>query len=264
MKRAFFTPRWIITTLLVIAAVAVMARLGFWQLERLEQRRAFNQRVQAQIDAPPLDLNGSLPVEQLYDMEYRQALVRGVYDAQNEVILRNQVHQNMPGYHLLTPLRIEGSEYGVLVDRGYIPFDQADVAQRAQYAEEGTVEVHGIFVRPHVPRIFGAPDPTLVPGEQRRDAWNAVDLERIQQQVPYPLLPVYIQAGPASASEEVESFPIAQPEQPELSEGSHMGYALQWFAFALILAAGYPFFVKKQLSSVEKPGVTGIMDKEGG
>lgn len=262
MSRTLLTPRWIITTLLVVMAVGVMARLGLWQLDRLEQRREFNQRVLAQVDAPPLDLNQSLPLDQLYDMEYRRVRVRGVYDPQNEVVLRNQVYQNQPGYHLLTPLRIEGSEYAILVDRGFVPMDQASAEQREQYVEIGTVEVQGRFLRPHVPRFAGAPDPTLAPGETRLDAWNAVNLERIQQQTTYPLLSVYLQVevDPANTA----GFPVAQVEQPDVSEGPHMGYALQWFAFAAILAVGYPFFVVKQIKPVEDQKYLVVTDKKGG
>jgi surfeit locus 1 family protein len=56
MLKKLLTPRWILPTLLAIAGVAVLIRLGIWQLDRLEQRRAFNARVSAQENAPLLDL----------------------------------------------------------------------------------------------------------------------------------------------------------------------------------------------------------------
>lgn len=249
--RKFFTPRWLITTLLVVVAVGVMARLGVWQVDRLAERRAFNARVEAQVKAPLLDLNEPFTVENLYDMEYRQVVVRGIYNPQQEIVLRNQVWGNRPGYHLLTPLRLENSDYVVLVDRGFIDLDQGQPASWAVYALPGAVEVHGILRRPHVPRFFGVPDPTLAPGESRLDAWNAVNLERIQEQVDGKLLPVYILAAPDPAQ---PGPPYASLEQPDLSEGSHFGYAVQWFSFAAILGLGYPFFVRKQLAVGETGG----------
>lgn len=247
MARTLLTPRWIITTLLVIVAVGVMVRLGFWQLDRLAERRAFNTRVQAQVDAPPIDLNQTLPVDQLYDMEYRQVIVRGEFDPANSVILRNQVHDGRPGYHLLTPFKIAGSEYAVLVDRGYIPMEDSQPEQWSKHAVTGEVTLEGVIQRAHVPRMFGVPDPTLAPGQNRLDAWNAPNLERIQEQVPYPLVPVLV-AAEANPNNGV-GFPLAQVGQPDLSEGSHMGYAIQWFAFAGILGLGYPFFVRSQICS---------------
>ena len=242
--RSFFTPRWILTTLLVIAAVGVMVRLGFWQLDRLHERRAFNARVEAQINAPALDLNQEIPVNDLTGMEYRPVVVRGVYDPKNEVVLRNQVSNGMPGYHLLTPLRITGSEQSVLVDRGYIPLEDGKLPARGQYAQTGTIEVKGVIRLAHVPRYFGVPDPTLAPGETHLDAWNALNLARIQEQTPYSLLPVYVQAAPDPAK---TGGPEASIDQPDITEGPHLGYAFQWFSFAAILALGYPFFVRKQL-----------------
>jgi surfeit locus 1 family protein len=73
--------------------------------------------------------------------------------------------------------------------------------------------------------------------------WNNADLEQIASQLPYPVLPVYIQEQPDPAD---AAPPIPFQPELELTEGPHMGYALQWFTFTAILVAGYPFFVRKQ------------------
>jgi surfeit locus 1 family protein len=246
MWRKLLTPRWILTTLLAAAAVAGMVRLGIWQLDRLDQRRQFNSRVKAQMEASPLNLPGQLPqnTSSLYDMEYRQVTASGEYDFQNEILLRNQVWEGQPGYHLITPLRLAGSQVAILVDRGFVSLEEGKPEARVKYVQTGPVRVSGIFLRPRVPRYFGVPDPTLAPGETRLDAWHAIRLDRIQEQVGYPLLPVYLLAAPDPAR---QGPPYASLEQPDLSEGPHMGYALQWFSFATILAIGYPFFLHKQL-----------------
>ena len=246
MNRSFFTPRWIITTLLVIAAVLVMVRLGIWQLDRLEQRRAFNSRVSGQVNASELDLNRAALTSDLAVMEYRPVVVSGEFDPANEIILRNQAYDNLPGYHLITPLRIEGSDESILVDRGFIPMEDGAPDRRVKFQQRGTVTVRGILRLPHVPKFAGVPDPTLAPGETRLDAWNAINLERIRGQAPYSLLPVYLQAeaGPEGV------FPAGGIDQPDLSEGSHLSYAFQWFIFAALLGGGYPFFIKKQLKGI--------------
>ncbi len=106
--RSMLTPLWIITTLLVLAAVIGMVRLGFWQLDRLEQRRAFNARVLAQAQAAPLDLNTEMPEDpqSLYELEYRQVTARGTFDTAGEILLRNQVWEGSarvsPGHPLTT------------------------------------------------------------------------------------------------------------------------------------------------------------------
>jgi len=240
-----WTPRWIITTLLVIAGVIGMIRLGLWQLDRLEERRAFNKRVIAQVNAPVLDLPSDLPeeVQSLYDMEYRRVTVSGEYDHSGDILLRNQVWNNQPGYHIFTPLKLTGTQYSVLVDRGFILMQDGAAEKRSEYSISSEVQVTGILLRPRVPRFAGVPDPTLSPGETHLDTWNAIRLDRIQLQVSGTLLPVYVLAAPDPAE---PGPPYASLEDPDLSEGPHMGYALQWFSFAAVLAVGYPFFVRKQ------------------
>lgn len=240
--RAFFTPRWLLTTLLVLLAAAVMVRLGIWQLDRLDQRRTINRQYARAMQLPPLDLNQPLLAD-LSQEVYRDAVVTGEYDYSGEVLLRNQAWEDRPGYHLLTPLRIDGSDRLVLVDRGWIPLDDGSVERRAAYQQAGRVHVTGrLMPAQPEPRFGGLTDPALAPGQARLEAWNWVNLERIGLQLNRPLLPLYLIAAPEPGSLTQRSLPAV-----DLSEGSHMSYALQWFAFALILLAGYPFYVRRQL-----------------
>jgi surfeit locus 1 family protein len=238
----FFNRRWWWTTLLVIAGTLVCARLGIWQLDRLEQRRAFNAHYTTTIALPTLDLTGDQPG--LDKMEYRAVTVTGEYDFENQAALRNQYHGDEYGYQLLTPLKLADGT-AVIVQRGWIPAEgNATPADWRKYDQPGKVTVSGILRLGQVkPEMGGIPDPPLAEGQTRLDFWNIVNLERIGQQSPYKILPVFIQPNPDPAQTE-PPYPF-QPEI-EISEGPHMGYALQWFTFASILFFGYPFFVHKQ------------------
>ena len=238
-----FTRRWLLTTVLVIAAAAAMVRLGVWQLDRLAQRRAFNNRVLAQVDQPALNLNSDQGASDLVNMEYRKVTVTGQYDFSQQVALRNQAHDQRWGVDLITPLKIAGSERFVLVNRGWIPSDDYTNTDWSQYDEAGTVTVSGVIRRSQDRPDFGRrSDPTPAPG-QRLDAWNFANVQGIGRQVPYTLLPIYIQEAPDPAW---TALPYRSQPQLDLSEGPHMGYAIQWFAFAAILVCGYPFFIRKQ------------------
>src|SRR5215211_9152981 len=113
-----FQRRWLLATLLVFAGTALCIRLGIWQLDRLEQRRAFNARFEWARKQPVLDLNRDQPPN-IADMEWRPVKVTGEYDFANQVALRNQYYDNQYGYHLLTPLLFDRG--AVLVDRGWVP-----------------------------------------------------------------------------------------------------------------------------------------------
>jgi surfeit locus 1 family protein len=237
MLKLLFSRQWWWSTLLVIAAVLVMIRLGIWQLDRLSERRAFNARVVAQLAAPPLALTGAALDADLVNMEYRSVVVTGTYDLASQVALRNTAWQSEAGVNLLTPLRIAGSERAVLVDRGWIPLADRDRAHWAAYDQPGEVQVTGWLRRSQQTPDFGfASDPTPTPGKPTA-LWNLVNVAYIAMQVSEPLLPVWIQL----AEDPARSAP-PYPSQPELdlTEGPHMGYALQWFSFAALLGLGYP------------------------
>ncbi|GIV65078.1 MAG: SURF1-like protein [Bellilinea sp.] len=247
MIAKLLSPRWIFTTLLVMMAVAVMIRLGFWQLDRLEWRRDLNQRILGQLNSPPLNLNNDIPVTKLFDMEYRMIQVSGVYDYEHEFLWRNQVWENQPGYHLFTPLRIEGSDWVIYVNRGWIPLGAADAKSRLQYRRDGMVTLSGMLRQPMPkPAIGGVADPPPDSNQPVPDAWNWIDLERWRTETGLNLLPVWVQEAPHGVALQP---PFPSLPEIEISEGPHFGYALQWFSFAAILALGYPFFVRKQLEN---------------
>jgi surfeit locus 1 family protein len=246
--------RWILTTLLVLVAMGVMIRLGIWQLDRLEKRRLFNARVQAQLDQPPLELSGDGLNQELTGMEYRQVLLTGEYDHAHEIALRNQSWGNQWGVHLITPLRIAGTDRVVLVDRGWIPAQDYESGDWSKFAEPGIVQVRGMIRLGRDHADFGKrSDPVPAPGEPPLKTWNFVNIEGITGQMPYLLLPVYVQQAPDSSW---TGLPYRSLPKLELTEGPHMGYALQWFTFALILGLGYPFFIQRQ--ERRKPQSTAI------
>lgn len=251
MLSLLFSRKWWWTTLLVIVAVGVMIRLGMWQLDRHIQRQAFNTRVSAQLARPPLVLEGAALTTDLRGMEYRSVIVRGTYDQAGEVALRNQASQGRPGVHLLTPLVIAGSEQAVLVDRGWIPAEAAAPDQWSRFDEPGPVEVRGVIRASRSrPDFGGVPDPPTTPGE-RLPAWNNVNVERIQQQVAAPLLPIYVQQAPDPAW---TRMPARSTPDLDLSEGSHLGYAAQWFLFAAVLGVGYPYYLLQQARAAVERG----------
>jgi len=101
-------------------------------------------------------------------------------------------------------------------------------------APEGNIQIQGVLLAEHDPPTgrVGAKDPAE--GILEKVFW--VDVERLSQQIPYELDPAYIRLKsqiPAQTGE----YPVPAPI-PELSNGPHIDYALQWFAFALVTICG--------------------------
>jgi surfeit locus 1 family protein len=243
--------RWAWATIAVALAAGLMIGLGFWQHARLLQRRALNAEVARQRAAPPVELTRSTLAGDVGALVERRVRLRGAWDYEHEIVLRNQARDGRPGVRVLTPLRLADGG-AVLVDRGWLPYLDAAPARRAAYREAGQALVEG-FVRPAQPSTgWLAPQEAATPGQGRIDAWLRVDLEAIQRQIPFPLLPIWVaQAAPTP--------PAALPwrgEPPPLSDGPHLGYAIQWWSFAAILLLGYGALARRAARGDEAPAVS--------
>lgn len=243
MIQKLTTKRWLLIHLVVLAAFIVLLNLGFWQLRRLEQRRTQNRQIAAGLEQPPLTLTDQ-PVDP-DRLHLRRVRVRGTFDNDESIIVHNRPYEQQPGVHLVVPLRIQGSEQAVLVNRGWIPLGEAGepaLAERRSYDISQPITITGIAYPSQTQTGFGPTDPIPSPAE-RRDAWFRIDIERIEKQLPYPLWPIYIkQMNDARPAE-----PPLQEGEPVLSEGPHLGYALQWFTMALILLITYAFFIRQEM-----------------
>lgn len=243
MIKQLFSKQWIFATILVIAGVAVLARLGMWQRDRLIQRREFNQSVQTQIDAGPIVLDSSSVDFKLSEFDFREVSVTGEFLLDQQMLLRNQINDKDSGYHLLTPLSIQGSDSVVVVDRGWIPLDDKLPEDWRQYDIEGQVTIVGVIRKSQNESLFNIePDNFLTQDESWRQDWRMVHLEAISGQIENILM-IYVQETP---DEKDQTVPIATKVELDLTEGPHADYAAQWFAFALMLGIGYPFYVKNQ------------------
>jgi surfeit locus 1 family protein len=228
--------RWLVTILAPVA-VAVMVGLGLWQLNRLAERRVVNAAIVARQDLPAIDLNREVPTEPS-EAEHRRATVRGEFDPAGEVYWRNQENNGSPGMHVVTPLRLEGGQGAVLVDRGWLPLaGPSDVDASGYQPPVGVLEVSGwISVPPTRVTDLSPYDAVPGPGDQPLKAWFWLDPVLIERQLGYRLLPfvLMLEGSPATDPRALPRL----PERPALDEGPHLGYAIQWFSFAAITVAG--------------------------
>ncbi len=236
-----FSFKWLLPTLLVFLGTALCIRLGVWQLDRLDQRRVFNAQVVSMRAANPLDLNNEVP-DDISTMEWRAVTVIGEYDFDGQIALRNQYNGDQYGYHLVTPLLFKGT--AVMVDRGWIPADgNSAPADWRKYDEDGMVTVTGqIRLGNGKPTLGGVADALPENGDPLF-VWNNLDLKQVAAQLEFSILDVYIQPN-VEISDTIPPIPY-QPVVT-ITEGSHFGYALQWFTFAAILFLGYPYYLRRQ------------------
>jgi surfeit locus 1 family protein len=227
--------------LLAIVVAAGCIRLGFWQLARLQQRRQLNAAVQAAMALPPVELPG---VANANLEPYRRVRASGTLDTDHEVVLTGPSFQGQPGVHLLTPLRLDGTDQYLLVDRGWIPYEDRALPNRDKYRRPGLVHIDGMLrtgqASPSLGWLASRPTPSQ---QEPREEWQTVDLDAIQSQLPYPLLGLYL--AQTNSDEESRAAPIPQVEI-DLSEGPHLGYAIQWFSFAAIALIGGGYWIRRK------------------
>ncbi|NNC73909.1 MAG: SURF1 family protein [Acidimicrobiia bacterium] len=225
-------PRWIVGHLVALAAIALFVSLGFWQFDRLEERRELNSLVTARMELDVTSLETLTAGFSSFDgLEYRKAFVTGEYLADSEVMYLLVSRNGLSGHVLLTPLQVEGSTRVVLVERGWVPADAEGPPVPGAEPPDGTVTVTG--------RLLDADD-------RRRDV-GSVDLETrrittfdrlvLDEAITGDLLPMILRLE--SQVPEARAEPGLMPG-PVLTEGPHLGYAVQWILFAGVVLVGYP------------------------
>jgi surfeit locus 1 family protein len=251
----FFSKRWRWATLLVLLLTAVFVRLGIWQLDRLEQRRAQNQQVLAVLNTPAYEMDAALmPAAQ--QIPGRWVTVTGTYDLDHQMLLLLQNWQGRAGVNLITPLLLDGDktadsepvEVAVLIDRGWIPDSERD--NLAAYGVTGSVTLTGPVTLTAYVALPELLDRQTTADTSFQPEIYRVDTAVLQTQLPYDLQPVYLVIPPDDMGN--SEWPYRQPREIDISDGPHLGYALQWLAFALIAIGGYAYFVRRSEREGEK------------
>lgn len=227
--------------LLALALASICVRLGFWQLDRLEQRRQQNEKIKAGLAQSPIDLNQVQTASEL--TAYQRVTASGQFDSSQEILLSPRALNGQPGVHLVTPLILAGTDSAILVDRGWIAAEDRNLPARAQYQLDTAVTVIG-YLRP------GGQQSSLFfmetdPAEDRLE-WQVLDLTVLQNQIDHHLINWVLVQEEALAGEDPQ--PIPQPDV-DLSEGPHLGYAIQWFSFAAIAVVGIGYWFWRQRKS---------------
>ncbi len=246
-----------------------MVRLSIWQLGRYHEKVQLIKTLERRIAEPVrpfAEVWNSYGPTAVGDLPFSRVSVSGSFDFEHEIVLRNQTLDHNPGVIVLTPFSPDGLSSRILVARGFIPLSQSARDQRSQFRGKEHVEFTAI-VKQGVSRRWLAPaDPPAGPHLPWVDAWLRPDITAIQNQMPYPLLPVFLEVIPPervetlgltivqSHSERDEmmnmaarlstrpkalagaSFPIPQPSLV-VPAGRHKQYVFEWLVLAMLSLA---------------------------
>lgn len=241
MKPIRFSRAGLIGSVVVLLVAIVCVRLGFWQLARLAEKRTRNAATTIRLAAPPVPLE-TLPFADTTGVLFRPVMVDGgYYDHARTVVIAGRALKGVPGVHVLTPLRIRDSAY--LVNRGWMPSADAARINVDSIREPAPAAAPALIVElSHDPRA-----PERDTSAQFRRVWYHASMSALRHQLPYPVAPYLIQLLPAAGAPQ---FPV-RLQPPALDEGPHLGYAIQWFSFALIALVGWLVLLRRRTGDSE-------------
>ncbi|MEO1956410.1 MAG: SURF1 family protein [Methylophilaceae bacterium] len=237
MKKYQFKPKLLmtITTLLVMA---LCIRSGFWQYGKAQARIVAQQQIDQGLAQAPVQLTASIKDNDQW--RFKRITFKGVYMPEYEIVLDNRVHAGKAGYQIMTPVKVEGDEEYVLVNRGWIDGNlnrEAPVYETP--AGEHTFVGDLFFPLDKVFTLEAEHDLN----EEWEPLWQHIDMPRYQSLVPFKVKPYIVRLALSNgAGGFVREWPV-----PKNRITLHLGYAYQWFGFAFTFFVIYVVLNLKQL-----------------
>lgn len=224
---------WVLLVAAVLA-VAVTARLGFWQLDRAAQKVALQEARDTRATLPPLagpDL--ATHEEAARHQLHRRADVQGRWLPEWTVYLDNRPMAGRTGFLAVTPLQLDDGRV-VLVQRGWLPRHATDRTRIAPYVTDtGLVRLQG-RIAPSASRLYDLGSAASGPIRQNLDLAAFAAESRLKL---LPLVIVQDDAGPPASDGLARQWP-----QPASDVHKHYGYAFQWFGLSALATTLYVWF----------------------
>ena len=226
--------RNVLAAVFAIITALIFSRLGVWQLQRLGERRTRNDALASRL------LTAALPLSQLpadsAGAHWRRAIAAGSYDFDHQIVLSGRTHDGSPGVQIVTPLHLEGGGPAMLVNRGWVYSSDAATVDLAKWDEPPHATVSG-YVEDFV---HGGRGVARLPSHT--NAWTRLDAEELRAAFPFPIAPYYVVALDTMveyrAAHELPTVTPVRLALPQMDDGPHMGYAIQWFTFAAVALVG--------------------------
>lgn len=214
-------------TILAIIGISAFSGLGTWQTYRALEKQQLQQQVEDKAEQESFQLSHSIP--DIESKSFVKVEATGRYDKHNEILIDNVVHAKKAGYHVLTPFILKDDNSVVMVNRGWVPVGRDRNQLPIIETPQEPAIIRGI-IAPHKSK------PPLILGEldSKARVWLYFDLDKYIERTQYKVLPVSI-----LLDENEESGYIREWPKYDSKMGMHIGYAIQWFVFALIVLITY-------------------------
>lgn len=223
--KKLFTKKWVIFTLLVILAIGISIRAGFWQYSRHQDRVLTNKNIEQALASEFSILDTT---NQTYQ-PWQKVIAEGTFDATSQRLVRRKYFEGQLGFYVVTKFTSMNGET-FLVNRGFTPVvGGANESPIVSAPASGVQKIEGYLVPLDPPRARASDLPQMQVSAINREQFD------IQESFDFYLNLI---APPGELS------PIAPP-QP--TYGPHLAYSLQWFTFAIMIMIGWIVLTRRDL-----------------
>jgi surfeit locus 1 family protein len=235
MRFAFweFTPSlW--PTLAALLVFPLFLYLGFWQLDRADQKLTLHHEFESRQAESVISLNNEDALQNNFDeLHWRKVTIEGVFSRDINVLLDNQVQRGVAGYFVYTPFKINDQDTWVLVNRGWVPVGASrDNAPEINAVEEVLLIVGNIKSPPETGILLA--ENIVEPLNERTVRVQKLELSGIEEALNLEFLPYVVRLSPESTAGFARSW-----KAPGSGEEKNLGYAFQWFAMATAIFVIY-------------------------
>jgi surfeit locus 1 family protein len=220
-----FRPR-LLPTLATLCMMAITLSAGRWQLNRVTEKEALQSLFQQTKQLAAVNL--ARPIVDVNELRYRPIIAEGHFLPDKQIYIDNREHEGRSGYHVITPLALDGSSAVVLVNRGWIERGRDYSVAPSIQVPGGRVRVLGQGSVPS--KKFLELSDQAITGK----VWQNLTFERTNAALGLKVLPIII-----LQQNDKTSGLIAVVEQPDFKIDMHRGYAFQWFALTATLLVIY-------------------------
>lgn len=224
----------LIPTFSVMIILPALIALGFWQLDRADQKADLYYQHLTNQGKSPVILN-EISIESLKtgELVWRHVVAQGSFDGGSHYLLDNQVVNGRIGYLVFTPFRLFQEDKYVLVNRGWMPAGMDRGSPASFQTPEQVMTLDGVITEAPNTGILLSDDiyENLAHGMVRAQKIDLFDLGKRSKRF---FLPVILRLNPASGSDFVRQW-----RDPASDRNKHLGYAFQWFLLSALLIIVY-------------------------
>lgn len=168
----------------------------------------------------------------------------GRYDSTFQILLDNRMHKGRPGFYVITPFKIEGSEVRILINRGWVPLGESREQLPLVEIPAGNITVKGRARLSYSDRYKLDMEPSKITGSI--NIWQTMDIAAFEKLVSYAVQPIIVELDSGSDAGGFLRDWVLQAGSPA---SKNIGYAVQWFALAGLLVGLYLFLNIRKMTA---------------